>query len=282
MLSPFLGLWELPGCWREPSHHSCPPHHLMKLLFAVWRHDDVVTLVLAQVLPVISGLCGTCRSQQVVVSPLLRWMLVGGWAGSWGDRKEVKVYKRRYHCSGKELPHHITPYCNLLLGVTGATMLTAPWSSRLLQDPSAADWSVLGWLWPCWGQRGHISPLKMKCNKIWLCTPTSRLLPILLLCDVAVTHLPQRCVIQHAQGGRSQPVTDLPVAKGSLVPRTSQVLLLSSHVDDIMTNIFHPPNEFMPRLELRSHNDKYISASVWWTSMMSWWHHRSVPTLALM
>ena len=27
-------------------------------------------------------------------------------------------------------------------------MLTAPWSSRLLWDPSAADWSVPGWLWP--------------------------------------------------------------------------------------------------------------------------------------
>ena len=27
-------------------------------------------------------------------------------------------------------------------------MLTAPWSSRLLWDSSAADWSVPGWLWP--------------------------------------------------------------------------------------------------------------------------------------
>ena len=61
--------------------------------------------------------------------------------------RRVKVYKGRYRCSGKELAHHyihITPYCNLLSGGTGATTLTAPWSSKLHWDPSAADWSVPG------------------------------------------------------------------------------------------------------------------------------------------
>ena len=53
----------------------------------------------------------------------------------------------------------------------------------------------------------------MKCNGIWLCTPNARLPPILLLCDVVVTHLPQRRVIRHAQRGQSQPVADQSVAE---------------------------------------------------------------------
>ena len=56
------------------------------------------------------------------------------------------------------------------------------------------------------GAKGHILPLKMKCNEMWLCTLIARLPPIILLCDV--THLPQRRGICHAQRGQSQPVAD--------------------------------------------------------------------------
>jgi len=50
---------------------------------------------------------------------------------------------------------------------------------------------------------------------MWLCTLNTRLPPTVLLCDVVVTHLPQRCVICCAQRGQSQPVADQSVAEGS-------------------------------------------------------------------
>jgi len=78
---------------------------------------------------------------------------------------------------------------------------------------------------PCIGV-GHILSLKIKCSEIWMCTLNTRLPPTLLLCDVVVTHLPQRRVIQSqprtdqsvaegSQWGQSQPGTDQSAAKGS-------------------------------------------------------------------
>jgi len=64
-------------------------------------------------------------------------------------KRRVKVYKGRYRCSVKELPHHfihITPYCNLLLGGTGTTTFDSPLVQQATLDPLAADWSVPGWL----------------------------------------------------------------------------------------------------------------------------------------
>jgi len=78
---------------------------------------------------------------------------------------------------------HITPYWNLLSGGTGAMTLTAPWSSSFTGIPrQPTGMSQVG---PCWGQRGHISHLKMKCNEIWLYAPNPRLLPkFLYYCSV--------------------------------------------------------------------------------------------------
>ena len=39
------------------------------------------------------------------------------------------------------------------------------------------------------GAKGHILPLKMKCNEMWLCTLNTRLPPTLLLCDVVTISL---------------------------------------------------------------------------------------------
>jgi len=64
------------------------------------------------------------------------------------------------------------------------------------------------------GRRGHILPLKMTCNEMWLCTLNASLPPVLLLCDV-VTQLPQRRVICRAQRGQSQPVADQSIAERS-------------------------------------------------------------------
>ena len=94
----------------------------------------MLTLALAQVPPV-TGLCGTCRSPQLVVSPLPPLMLVGGWGRVLGrqegglrcTRGGIVAQTRSYHTISFTLHHIVT--CFWVAQVP--RHLTAPWSSRL-------------------------------------------------------------------------------------------------------------------------------------------------------